>query len=130
MKLNALLLQRVCSILLLFTALSVAPASAQGPPYAIYSDTASVSGPGRDSLAEGTEPPVMRSCDKPSEPVGPIVGDGRVTYEVTSSGRSPRTRVPGGAWPYYSCERARTPRPFRALHAARRLRRALLPYRS
>lgn len=87
MKPNALLVQRVCSILLLFTAVSVAPASVQGPPYAIYSDTASVAGPGRDSLAEGTELPVMRRCDKPSEPVGPIVGDGWVTYQVTSKGR-------------------------------------------
>jgi hypothetical protein len=79
--------RRICRFLLLFAATSAVPVVAQTPPYAIYRDTASAAIPRRDSLPEGAEMPVIKSCDKPSEPVGPILGDGWVSYQVTTRGR-------------------------------------------
>lgn len=86
MALKATLVLGASSMLLL-AALSVQPVAAQTPPYAIYRDSASAGRAAGDSLAEGSELPVMLKCGKPSEPVGPILGDGWVTYSVTSGGR-------------------------------------------
>lgn len=88
MELEATLVQSRSSMFsLALLALLALPAGAQTPPYAVYRDTASGAGAAGDSLDEGSELPVMRNCGKPSEPVGPILGDGWVTYRVTTAGR-------------------------------------------
>lgn len=72
---------------LVLALLAAGPMAAQRPPYAIYRDTSTANPPAdSDGVADAGEPPVLRTCGRPSTPVGTLLGSGWVTYTVTSGG--------------------------------------------